>query len=67
MKKPKELYDKIATFLKEVKVEMRKVTWPNRKDLFSYTVVVLITVFILCVIIGIEDFFLQQLLLLFLH
>jgi len=55
MKKIKEFYEKIKIFLKEVKVEMKKVTWPNKNQMITYTIVVMITVFILSVIIGIED------------
>ena len=31
-------------FLKEVRQELRKVYWPSRRELVSYTVVVLVTV-----------------------
>ncbi len=31
-------------FLREVRVEMRQVTWPTREDVFATTVVVLVTV-----------------------
>ncbi len=34
-------------FLKEVRQELRKVDWPTRKELGTYTVVVLVTVTIL--------------------
>ena len=30
-------------FLKEVRSELRKVAWPNRREVASYTVVVLVT------------------------
>ena len=30
-------------FLKEVRQELKKVDWPNRRELISYTVVVLVT------------------------
>jgi preprotein translocase subunit SecE len=55
MKKLRALWDKTVAFLKEVKVEMQKVSWPNKDEIVSYTVVVLITVLILTIIIGIED------------
>jgi preprotein translocase subunit SecE len=55
MKKLRAFWDKTAAFLKEVKVEMQKVSWPNKDEIVSYTVVVLITVLILTIIIGIED------------
>ncbi|NLI68803.1 MAG: preprotein translocase subunit SecE [Bacilli bacterium] len=31
-------------FLKNVAREMRKVTWPNRKELVNYTITVVVTV-----------------------
>lgn len=34
-------------FLKEVRQELRKVIWPTRKELATYTVVVLVTVVVL--------------------
>ncbi len=37
----------IRQFLREVRLELRKVDWPNRKELVTYTVVVLVTVTVL--------------------
>lgn len=34
----------VRTFLREVRVEMKKVQWPTRKEAVSYTIVVLVTV-----------------------
>ena len=34
----------VSLFLREVKVELKKVTWPTKKQLIAYTVVVFITV-----------------------
>ena len=34
-------------FLKEVRVELSKVDWPSRRELVSYTVVVLVTITVL--------------------
>ena len=34
-------------FLKEVRSELRKVAWPSRKELFSYSLVVLVSVTII--------------------
>lgn len=46
---------KVGGFLKKVRLELRKVNWPSRKDLQSYTIVVLITVSVLIAFIGIID------------
>ena len=40
--RPKEQRTKPRQFLREVRSELRKVAWPNRKELGSYTVVVLV-------------------------
>ncbi len=42
-------------FLREVRNELRKVNWPNRKELMAYTAVVLVTVFIVATFIGVVD------------
>ncbi len=34
-------------FLREVRQELRKVAWPTRKELFAYTIVVLVAVVVL--------------------
>ncbi|MCX7000947.1 MAG: preprotein translocase subunit SecE [Candidatus Sumerlaeota bacterium] len=55
MNKIRQWYEKISNFLKDVKVEMKKVTWPSRDELVTYTVVVIVVVFILSVYIGVID------------
>jgi len=55
MNKIQQWYEKARTFFKEVKIEMKKVTWPNRDELTTYTVVVLVVVVILSLYIGIVD------------
>ncbi|GAB4310694.1 MAG: hypothetical protein Kow0059_00260 [Candidatus Sumerlaeia bacterium] len=62
MNKLKMASDSTRNFLKEVKVEMKKVSWPNRQELTSYTITVLVTVVVVSLIIGIEDKFLGFLL-----
>jgi preprotein translocase subunit SecE len=44
-----------SDYLKDVRVEMTKVTWPTREELRESTLVVIIMVFILVVFIGIVD------------
>lgn len=48
---------RISRFFKEVRSEMRKVIWPNRKELINYTGVVLVSVIIVSVIIWVLDTF----------
>ena len=47
---------RIATFYRQVAAELRKVIWPTRKELITYTSVVLVFVFIMVTIVGIFDF-----------
>lgn len=51
----KEKYEVVKQFLREVKVELKKVTWPSRKDTLGATAVVLITVIIIAFFLGIVD------------
>ena len=48
-------------FLREVKQELKKVTWPSRKDTLSGTVVVLLSVFVIAIFLGIVDSSLSRL------
>ena len=47
---------KISGFFKDVMSEMRKVSWPKRKLLTRYTIVVLATVAFMAVYFAITDF-----------
>lgn len=48
-------------FLREVKVELKKVTWPSRKQTVGSTVVVLILVIIIAFFLGVVDIGLSSL------
>jgi preprotein translocase subunit SecE len=48
-------------FLREVKVELKKVTWPSRKQTIGSTVVVLLLVLLISLFLGIVDMGLSQL------
>ena len=48
-------------FFREVRVELRKVTWPSRKQAAGSTVVVIILVFIISAFLGMVDFGLSKL------
>jgi len=37
----------VRQFLKEVRQELKKVLWPTRRELITYTIVVLVTVVVL--------------------
>jgi preprotein translocase subunit SecE len=53
--KEKNFIDKGIQFLREVKVELKKVTWPSRKQTMGSTVVVLVIVTIISLFLGIVD------------
>ncbi|MBF0226662.1 MAG: preprotein translocase subunit SecE [Desulfobacterales bacterium] len=42
-------------FLREVKIELKKVAWPDRKQTIGSTAVVIVFVFILSLFLGIVD------------
>ncbi len=52
---------KFFQFLKEVKVELMKVTWPNRGELIGSTVIVVVLSMIMAVYVGFLDFILSSL------
>ena len=46
----------IARFIREVVAELRKVIWPTRKELVTYTIVVVFFVAVITAIVGGLDF-----------
>ncbi len=61
MEKIKEIFQKIIQFLNGAKVELKKVTWPNKKQTLASTSVVIIIVFIVAIYLGIIDYVLARL------
>lgn len=53
------LFDRIAEFYQDVKVEMSKVTWPTKEDLKASTVIVLLCLALFGIVIGVFDFVFQ--------
>ncbi|MEW6100916.1 MAG: preprotein translocase subunit SecE [Candidatus Omnitrophota bacterium] len=53
---------KPVNFLKEVRQELAKVSWSNRKELFGSTAVVIAATFFCAVFIGLIDLFISKLL-----
>ena len=49
------LMDRLREFIKDVRVEFWKVSWPSRTELRDSTVVVIVTVIIVSAFIGIVD------------
>ncbi|MFC1578668.1 preprotein translocase subunit SecE [Thermodesulfobacteriota bacterium] len=55
--KPKDnIFTKTAQFLREVKVELKKVTWPTRKQTIGSTAVVIALVMLISLFLGVVDF-----------
>ena len=54
----KEIYmfDRFITYLKETRLEMRKVQWPTRKEAVRFTVTVIIVSLGLALVLGGFDF-----------
>lgn len=51
---------KSVQFLREVKIELKKVTWPSRKQTMGSTVVVLVLWMIISIFLGMVDFSLSS-------
>jgi preprotein translocase subunit SecE len=67
MEKIKEFLQKAKQFFREVRVELKKVTWPSRKETIASTSVVLITVFLVAFFLGMVDLGLSRLIKIFLE
>ena len=67
MEKIKEFLRTAQQFFREVRVELKKVTWPSRKETIASTSVVLITVFLVAFYLGIVDLGLSRLIKIFLE
>jgi preprotein translocase subunit SecE len=53
------LYEKAIQFFRDVRSELRKVTFPTRKETVASTVLVLIAVFAVSMYLGVVDFVLS--------
>ncbi len=51
---------KFFRYLKECKLEMKKVAWPSRSTILTYTKIVLITSLIFAALLGLVDFVLLK-------
>ena len=59
--------NKAANFLRAVKGEIRKITWPNRSEIVKSTVIVLIVIVLFGLMIGGADIGIFQILRFFLR
>ena len=53
---------KTTTYLRDVRAEVRKVTWPSLDDLRRSTFVIIVVVIIIGIIIGVMDFVFSKIL-----
>jgi preprotein translocase subunit SecE len=53
-------YEASGQFLREVRTELKKVTWPSRKETLASTGVVLVIVFIVAAYLGLVDLLLSH-------
>lgn len=56
----KPFIEKLKIFIKEVRLEMSKVTWPTRGELRDSTVVVIVSVIVISAFIGVIDWILYS-------
>jgi len=55
----RNLPTRVSTFTADVRSELRKVTWPSKKEIYGTTIVVLVTVFFFGVFLFLVDSGLQ--------
>jgi len=54
-------FTKITTFLKEVRLEIKKVNWPNKQETLRYTLIVVGVSLAVAVFLGALDFIFNRL------
>ena len=54
------MFKKLIKFLREVRLELKKVSWPSRREISGSTGVVIVSVIIVAVYLGILDAVFQQ-------
>ena len=67
MDRIREFLQTAKQFFREVRVELKKVTWPTKKETIASTSVVLVTVFLVAFYLGIVDLGLSRLIKIFLE
>ena len=55
MSKVQDFINKVRTFCQDVVAEMKKSTWPGRRELMESTVVVIVSIVLISVFIGVSD------------
>ncbi len=62
MERVRGSWERMVQFLKEVRVEMKKVTWPQRNEIIGSTAVVILASFVVSFFLGFVDLILQKVL-----
>jgi preprotein translocase subunit SecE len=57
------LWARLTLFLRQMVAELRKVIWPTRRELITYTWVVIVFVAVVTAIVGVYDFVFTRLVL----
>lgn len=52
--------NKLIKFLKEVRIELAKVSWPKREELWESTLIVIVVSLMMAVFIGLVDLLLSK-------
>jgi len=50
------IFARFARFIREIVAELRKVIWPTRKELLTYTAVVVVFVTVMLTLVGVLDY-----------
>ena len=59
---PRKKQNRIQLFFRETIGELRKVTWPTRKELYESTILVIVSVMAVSIFIGVVDFVFNKML-----
>lgn len=52
----KNVFSRVALFIRQIIAELRKVIWPTRKELIAYTTVVIVFVAVISAIVAAYDY-----------
>lgn len=63
----KKFFGKVVNFIKEAIIELKKVIWPNRKQLKNSTILVISTIIFASIFIAMVDLFFTKTLTLFME
>lgn len=53
------MFERLTTFLKEARIELKKVTWPTREETIRYTMTVIVISVVVAFFLGGLDFIFQ--------